>query len=201
MEKTMARPKGTTRAKKPIQKKEFELLLRATKNSLTIKSATRVKLQRAFTLLYLTGCRISEIANFSTSELNQFIQRGEFSLTNKTKMKKPRLITLDEGGVQAQMLKEILPKDEVFLFTKNNSSKPMRADSLKLLMNNFIHSILGELYSTHSFRAGYITTQHQANMSLEFIREDVGHANIATTARYATVTQKEISRGKNNISW
>jgi len=99
------------------------------------------------------------------------------------------------------MLKDLLDFDEKYLFTKNNSDKPMRAESLKLLMNTFIHSVLGELYSTHSFRQGYITTQHELGLSLEFIREDVGHSNISTTARYATVSSKEISRGKNNIDW
>jgi len=79
------RPKGTTRAKKPIQKREYERLMLATRNSLVIKSATRVKLQRAFTLLYLTGCRVSEIANFTKDEMEMFIKHNEFSLTNNTK--------------------------------------------------------------------------------------------------------------------
>jgi len=195
------RPKGTTRAKKPIQKKEFERLIQASKRSLRIKSTTKVKLQRAFTLLYLSGCRISEIVNFTTSDLKQFVVHNEFSLTNDTKTKRSRLITLDEHKIQAKMLQDILPQQEGYLFVRNNSSKPMRADSLMLLLNRFIHSVLGDLYSTHSFRQGYITTQHQVGMSLEFIREDVGHANIATTARYATVTPKDISQGKNSIAW
>jgi hypothetical protein len=35
----------------------------------------------------------------------------------------------------------------------------------------------------------------------EHIRQDIGHASIATTARYATVTSQEISLGKNTIKW
>ncbi|MGB3988539.1 MAG: hypothetical protein WBK67_02480 [Minisyncoccales bacterium] len=68
-------------------------------------------------------------------------------------------------------------------------------------MNKFIHSVLGELYSTHSFRAGYITAAHQLGLSLEHIRQDIGHASIATTARYATVTNEEIASAKNLRVW
>ena len=97
--------------------------------------------------------------------------------------------------------KKILPLKNGYLFTRNNSDEPMCVESLKLLMNNFIHSVLGELYSTHSFRAGYITTAHQQGLSLEHIRQDIGHESISTTARYATVSAKEIARAKNHRIW
>jgi len=195
------RPKGSTRAKKPIQKREYERLMIATRNSKNIKDSTRVKLQRAFTLLYLTGCRVSEIANFTKDEMEMFVRDNEFSLKNDTKSKKPRLISLDDERVQSMMLRKILPRKDKYLFAKNNSTEPMRADSLKLLMNTFIHKILGELYSTHSFRQGYVTTQHKLGFSLEFIRKDIGHVNISTTARYATVTPREIASAKSAIDW
>lgn len=196
------RPSGTTRAKKPIQKKEFDRLIAAAKRGIDIKHPTKHKLVRAFTLLYLTGCRISEIVNMTARDLKQMIEHNEYSLANNTKTRTPRLITFDEKRVQVQLLKEILPVQDGYLFARNgNESTPMSTAGLKLLMNRFIHAILGELYSTHSFRAGYITTAHAIGLSLEHIREDIGHANIATTARYATVTHEEISRGKNLRAW
>jgi len=197
----MCRPVGTTRAKKPIQKAEYKKLMYATKKSLTINHSTRIKLQRAFTLLYLTGCRISEIVNISRVEVEEMIEHNEFSLRNNTKTKKPRLISFDDERKQVKLLKEIVPYEDEYLFRRNGSSKPMGVESLKLMMNNFIHAVLGELYSTHSFRSGYITTQHSLGFSLEHIREDIGHSSIATTARYATVTRKDISLGKNKIDW
>ena len=197
----MARPKGTTRAKKPIQKKEFDRLINAVNRSLEIKSPTKMKLTRAFTLLYLTGCRVSEIAYFKSDDVKQMIHDNEYSLTNNTKTHTSRLISFNENKTQIEFLKKILPYDDGYLFAKNNSEKVMTVSSLKLLMNKFIHRVLGNLYSTHSFRAGYITTAHQLGLSLEHIREDIGHKNIATTARYATVTSAEISRGKTLREW
>jgi len=197
----MARPKGTTRAKKPILKKEYERLTHAVHKSIVIKSPTKMKLIRAFTLLYLTGCRVSEIAELRTQDVKMMIQNNEYSLSNDTKTKSARLITFDENYAQIEFLKKILPLDDGYLFAKNNSNKAMTVSALKLLMNKFIHRVLGELYSTHSFRTGYITTAHQQGLSLEHIREDIGHKNIATTARYATVTSAEISHGKTLREW
>ncbi|MDD2829240.1 MAG: site-specific integrase [Sulfuricurvum sp.] len=195
------RPIGTTRAKKPIFKKEFDRLIRACNYSKEIKSPTKLKLIRAFTLLYMTGCRASEIINMTTADLTLMIRDNEYSLTNKTKTKTSRLISFDESRQQIEYFKKILPSDSTYLFPRNNANVPMTASALKLLMNTFIHSILGELYSSHSFRAGYITAFHQQGLSLEHIRQDIGHANIATTARYATVTSEEIARSKNHRNW
>ena len=197
----MARPKGTTRAKKPILKKEYERLTHAVNKSIVIKSPTKMKLIRAFTLLYLTGCRVSEIAHFKTKDVAFMIQNNEYSLSNDTKTKTARLITYDENYVQIEFLKKILPLNDGYLFARNNSNEAMTVSALKLLMNKFIHRVLGELYSTHSFRTGYITTAHQQGLSLEHIREDIGHKNIATTARYATVTSAEIAHAKSLRSW
>ena len=197
----MARPTGTTRAKKPILQKEFQRLIRAVNYNTRIKSVTKVKLIAAFTLLYLTGCRISEIVKMSNEDILYMIQENEYSLTNVNKMKTPRLISFDDGGAQVKFLQQIIPKNKKFLFNRNNSDEPMTAGAFTKLLNDFIHSMLGELYSSHSFRAGYVTAFHQMGFSLEHIRQDIGHKAIATTARYATVTSDEISKGKNMRQW
>jgi len=197
----MARPTGTARPKKPILKKEYERLMNAAHKSITLQASSKVKLQNAFTLLYLTGCRISEIIDVTKEEVVQMILTNEHSLSNDTKTKTTRLISFDSDGVQVEMLRRMMFLDNGYLFAKNNSDKPMTVSALKLNMNSFIHRVLGNLYSTHSFRAGYITSAHQLGLSLEHIRQDIGHKSISTTARYATVTHEEISRGKTLRKW
>jgi integrase len=195
------RPVGTTRVKKPIFKKEFDRLIKAVKMNTEIKSPTKLKLTRAFTLLYLTGCRAGEIVKFTRDDLEQMISENEYSLTNSTKTKTPRLISFDETQVQIGMLRELLPMSGTYLFPKNGADHPMTTSAFKLLMNGFIQTILGELYSTHSFRKGYITTAHNQGLSIEHIRTDIGHRSLATTAKYIEVTHEEISRGKNHRVW
>jgi len=197
----MARPKGTTRAKKPIHKKEFERLVNAASRSLHLQYTTKIKFITAFNLLYITGCRVSEIIEFSKNDLLEMIENNEYSLFNNTKTKKARLISFDSDRVQVEMLHNILPKSDGYLFRKNNSTRPMSVSSLKLQMNKFIHEILGELYSTHSFRTGYITTAHRVGLSMRQIQADIGHSNVSTTSRYISISQEEISHGKTQIVW
>ena len=200
-EEQVGRTIGTTRAKKPILKKEYERLLNATHKSITVRASTKVKLANAFTLLYLTGCRVSEIIDISKSDIEKMILTNEFSLSNDTKTNKPRLISFDSDGVQVDMLSKMQFLDNGYLFAKNNSDKVMTVSALKYMMNSFIHRVLGELYSTHSFRTGYITTAHQLGLSLKHIQQDIGHKSLSTTARYATVTNEEISHGKTLREW
>jgi site-specific recombinase XerD len=197
----MARPKGTTKVRKPLFKKEYERLINATHKSLSIRASTRVKLANAFILLYFTGCRISEISKLKKEDIEQIILTNEHSLSNDSKTGKPRLISFDSNRVQADALKKMQFLDDGYLFAKNNSQKPMTVSSLTTQINTFMKRVLGELYSTHSFRGGYITIAHKQGFSLEHIREDIGHKNISTTARYVTVTSEDIADGKNKREW
>ncbi len=195
------RPKGSTRAKKPILGYEFYKLLAILAHDKQIKKATKQKLKMAYTLLYITGCRISEISSLTKQDLLYMCEHNEYSLTNKTKTKKPRLISFSSNKSQIKLLKSILPKKDGYLFCKNKSDKPMSKESLKRLCNSFLHKSLGTLYSTHSFRHGYITRLHQNGKSLKFMCQDIGHTSQATTALYIEVSNQEIADGKNDIEW
>ncbi len=195
------RPAGTTRAKKPILTDEFNRLIKAVHKTHSLKSTTKPKFIRAFTLMYLTGCRVSEIQKFKTSDLKEMCENNEYSLTNQTKTKKARLISFDTQKKQIEKIKEIIPPVECYLFSKNQSDTPMSVSSFTVQLNSFIKKVLGSLYSTHSFRQGYITIGHQVGHSLEHLRQDIGHKNLATTAIYTVVTSEEIALGKNKREW
>ena len=189
----MARPKGTTRAKKAIGKYEFERLIYFVNKTHFIKQQkVRVRLKRVFTLLYLTGCRISELQNFRTKDIKEMIEKKEYSTTNQTKMKQSRLIVF--GDNQLQLLKDILPQFEVSIIDVCVSALTKQA-------NDVIHFCLGELYSTHSFRTGYITRLANSGENIELIRSDIGHKNITTTARYIKVTDEQKRAAKEKLDW
>lgn len=187
------RPVGTTRAKKPIDKIEYERLMRFISRSGFIKQErVKAKLRRCFTLLYVTGCRISEIVDFDTMDLRAMAEQREYSLTNATKTKQSRLIIL--GQKQAELIRKITPSFNVRLFD-------VSARHLTAKANEVIHACLGELYSTHSFRAGYVTRLANSGANLKLIQEDVGHSNMATTARYIKVTDDQKRAAKERLAW
>jgi len=187
------RPVGTTRARKHIEKIEYERLIRFVNRSGFIKQErVKVKLRRCFTLLYVTGCRISEIVGFTTMDLRAMVQDREYSLTNATKTKQSRLIIL--GEKQAELIRKITPDFNVRLFD-------VSARYLTGKANEVIHACLGELYSTHSFRSGYVTRLANSGANLKLIQEDVGHCNMATTARYIRVTDEQKRAAKEKLAW
>ena len=65
----------------------------------TMNHPTRSKLKTAFTILYVTGCRISEIVNFTKEDIESMIKNKEFSLNNSNKTKIPRLIEFSDSQI------------------------------------------------------------------------------------------------------
>jgi integrase/recombinase XerD len=64
--------------------------------------------------------------------------------------------------------------------------------SLIQLVNSYIHNILGEQYSSHSFRSGIITDMAIKSVNPKIIQSFVGHKNISTTLSYVRPSESDI---------
>lgn len=195
----MARPAGVTKAKKAIRKQDFERLLDFVGKNKMMNHPTRSKLKTAYTLLYCTGCRISEIVKFTRDDLEQMIKYKEFSLNNRNKTKKPRLIEFSD--YQVVLLEKTLTKETGFLFKKNNSIEPMSITGLTTLCNEYIQVALGELYSSHGFRRNMITQILRKTGRIKLAQVHIGHKSAATTTKYDTPEDGEIRNTLNSINW
>jgi len=193
------RKPGNTTAKKAIRKADFEKLLDFVGKNKKMNHPTKAKLKIAFTLLYITGCRISEIKNFTSYDLKKIIDKKEFSLANNTKTKSVRLIQF--SNTQIAILEKVLPKEDGYLFAKNGSKKPMTIGGLTSLCNFYIQKCLGNLYSSHGFRRNMITTILQTTGRVKLAQIHIGHKNSATTIRYDTPLDTEIKSTLNAINW
>lgn len=184
------RPKNSTKKREPIFSYEFDRLIFYTKK-LKLTKTTKNKLIIAFTLLYLTGCRVSEILNIKFIDIQNLKKFGKISLSNKTKTKQTR--TLNFTDKQLEFINK-LPLEhcnsDSYLFYKNGTNRPMSTSFFTRLLNNCLKEILGECYTTHSFRAGYINKICEVS-NLEVAKELVGHRGIKTTMRYLTATKEQ----------
>ena len=86
------RPIGSTKDRQPIYKEEFDKLIELTKHDKTIQKDTKLKLIRAFTLLYFTGCRVCEILDFTLEDIEIICRNKISSLGNNTKTRRPRAL-------------------------------------------------------------------------------------------------------------
>lgn len=195
----MARPKGTTRNKKPITDIEYKKLMKHTKGDEDIKENTKEKFLRTWILLYFTGCRISELTHITVKDVRNIVKKNEFSLMNNTKTKKPRLVYFSDTAI-----KEI---KDVFKFDLDNLEDRcyvirswdryydrVNERAFTQQVNKYIHSLLGELYSSHSFRTGIITDMLNHGINTKVVKEFIGHASTNTTLRYYKVGEKEIKK-------
>ncbi len=195
----MARPSGVTKAKKAIRKQDFERLLDFVGKNKKMNHPTRSKLKAAYTLLYCTGCRISEIVKFTRDDVEQMVKFKEFSLNNRTKTKRARLIEFSDN--QIVLLEKIITKETGFLFKKNNSFDSMSITGLTTLCNFYIQVALVELYSSHGFRRNMITQILHKTGRIKLAQVHIGHKSAATTTKYDSPEDGEIRNTLNSINW
>jgi site-specific recombinase XerD len=130
------------------------------------------------------------------------IEENEYQLYC-SKTSSIRLIVLDDKNKQSNLLKDIFAFKKLensYLFYSNKTQRPMTVSSLTQLLNSYIEKVLGKLYTSHSFRIGYVTKIYKKK-DLKTANQAVGHTLMATTARYATVTTEDIAMELSGIDW
>lgn len=190
---------GITKIKKAIRKTDFERLLSFVSKNNYMNHPTKSKLKIAYTLLFCTGCRISEILYFTKDDLATIIKYEEISLNNSTKTKKPRLIRFSDEHIQ--LIKNIVPSETGYLFKRNNTLEPMTITGLTTLCNNYIQIALGDLYSSHGFRRNMISTILRETGRVKAAQQHIGHISPITTAKYDTLEDDEIKNILNRAKW
>ncbi|MDX9744226.1 MAG: site-specific integrase [Arcobacteraceae bacterium] len=195
----VGRKVGTTKVKKAIRKTDFERLIDFVSKNKYMNYPTKGKLKIAYTLLFCTGCRVSEIIEFTKDDLESIVKFEEISLDNKTKTGKPRLIKFSDEHLE--MIKKVVPKESGFLFKKNNSIEPMTISGLTSLCNNYIQIALGELYSSHGFRRNMISTILRETGRVRVAQQHIGHTSPITTAKYDTLEDGELKDILNRVKW
>lgn len=190
------RPSGTTKGKLAIREDEYQVLMLKTKRDKSIQHSTKQKLLCAFTLLYHSGCRVDEIRLWTYKDINQIVGKGVFSLTNNTKTNKPRMIRFVPGSIEE--IKKYANAKDGYLFKKNASDEAISQSGFTRMLNTQIHKVLGELYSSHSFRSG-LTMQIIRTAGAAVAKAHMGHKDIKTTLIYDRVEEKDITNSLNKI--
>jgi integrase/recombinase XerD len=197
--KNVGRPSGSSRVKKPIGQKEFDILC-AHISGADMRKPIKARWLKVVALQYYLGTRISEILLLDAADIRSAVANGESSLTNKTKTGKPRLLIFTPRSVNiirslfAQELDSaggFNPTDLLFHSPRSRKDKLHPAPFTRQL-NAIIHEALGPLYSTHSFRKGYITDLAEAGTDFKTIQHCVGHSNVSTTMSYFSPKQGDI---------
>jgi integrase len=164
-------------ASRAIRKKEFERLYSAA------WAAKGYELCKVYALLYYGGFRISETLQFSPAKIIEGCGCGVM-LAHIPKQNITREVPLSESA--ASLLSGLCHYSaSLFHFIK-----PVCVDHLTAKVNAHIESVLGEGFSSHGFRRGYISDMLGADSSdigAKEVAAVVGHKSLKTTAIYYEV--------------
>lgn len=144
-------------------------------------------------LLLQTGLRVSELAALSVGDLTLHKRSGEVRIRGD-KGYVERVLPLNTSARRA--LSDYLesrgrPPAEEPLFLSERSRR-LSVVSIQHLVKKYLSCAGREDLSTHDLRHHFASRLYERTDKLTAVQQALGHRNIATTARYAQVTAKEI---------
>ena len=186
------RPKNTKRNSKPILNPQYKIL-KSYINGLETFQTTKIKWIRSLEILFMSGMRVSEILEIRIKAIKEAIDKGELSVFVK-KQNIIRHIPLSAKSVK--ILKTLIngesDMDGYFIHRRNCVRGKLNPNGFTKEFNDLIQRVLGENYSSHSFRKGIITEMGTNGINPKIIQHFISHKNVATTLNYINPTSDDI---------
>ncbi|MFP4459929.1 MAG: tyrosine-type recombinase/integrase [Candidatus Zixiibacteriota bacterium] len=149
--------------------------------------------------LYSTGMRTGELQHLEWDDVN--LEKNEiyirFKDDWKPKSSKERVIPINSQFKKAFEIRKELSESEKYVFSKGDGSKlkdKYLLDKLRVILKN-LH-IQGNV---HKFRHTFASLHAMNGTDLPTLQKLLGHADIATTMKYAHLSNEHIKRQANNL--
>ncbi len=186
------RPKLSNRNSKPILEKEYQII-KSYINGLETFETTKTKWIRTIELLYICGLRLSEIIDIKIKDIKNGIEKSELSVFIK-KQKIIRHIPLSEKSISTlkKLTKNESDLDNYFIHKRNNKKRKLNSNSFTKEFNDLLQLVLGNEYSSHSFRKGLITQMSIRGINPRITQSFIGHKNVTTTLNYYKPTIEDV---------
>ena len=196
MNKKVNEKKDFKRIKENITEVEYKKLMSFTRGNETLRENTKLNLLRTFTILFFTGLRLNEVQELKIIDIKNLLQNGNVKIDiSKTSTQRKLYLT---NFFQKELIKLFDFKNELDdnKIISKGSDKNKRTSINKIVfiqqVNKTIKEILGEGFSSHSFRQGLITEMGSKSINIKIISQFVGHKNISTTMGYIKPTDEQI---------
>lgn len=181
--------------KESVSEIEFKKLMAQVRGDLTLKENTKNNLLRTFTLLYYTGSRLNELLQLTNSNILEIFKNNELIIkTHKTKNE--RKIYFSEQSVKdlKKLFLDIENEEAHFKIIRSKGKPYQSPHNITFIqqINKYMKNILGDRYSSHSFRQGLITEMATKGINTKIIKEYIGHSDIKTTLRYVKPSKIDI---------
>ncbi len=196
MNKIFNEKKEFKKIKENITEIEYKKLMSFVRGNETLRSNTKQNLLRTFTILFFTGLRLNEVQELKIIDIKNLLQNGNVKIDiSKTSTQRKLYLT---NSFQKELLKlfDFTTEDDENRIISKGSNKNKKTSINKIVfiqqVNKIIKEILGEGFSSHSFRQGLITEMGSKSINIKIISQFVGHKNISTTMGYIKPTDEQI---------
>lgn len=196
MNKIFNEKKEFKKIKENITEGEYKKLMTFVRGNETLRSNTKQNLLRTFTILFFTGLRLNEVQELKIIDIKNLLQNGNVKIDiSKTSTQRKLYLT---NSFQKELLKlfDLKNEDDENRIISKGSNKNKKTSINKIVfiqqVNKTIKEILGEGFSSHSFRQGLITEMGSKSINIKIISQFVGHKNISTTMGYIKPTDEQI---------
>ncbi len=183
----------TKKIKKSITEVEYKKLIAHTKGDDFLKGFNQKRFLQIFTLLYFSGMRINEISQVKNKHIHEIIKNGEtIIIAHKTKNK--RILYFSNHAIK-EILKYFDPvaeENDFVISSWNNPKTKLHDISLINLVNKYMKKVLGEGYTSHSFRQGLLTEMGARSINPKIIQSFIGHSDVKTTLSYIKPTADDV---------
>jgi integrase/recombinase XerD len=183
------------RIRESINKKEYDLLIRATKGNEKIRANTKSNLLRSFTLLYYTGLRVNELQELRIKNIQELLTKGSTKVElSKTQSERKLHLTPDFKRDLLKVFDLEEPSHHRVITKGANKNKVEGIHEITFigLINTHLKEILGDGYTSHSFRQGIITEYATRSIDTNIIKEFIAHKNVKTTMKYIKPTEQDV---------
>lgn len=184
---------ATRRIKKSITDKEYKILVNHTKGDDSLKEFNRKRFLMIFSLLYYSGVRINELSQIKYKHMSEIIKNGETVIvTHKTKNE--RILYFSDQAIKEMKKYFDLSEDEnnYVIASWNNPKNKMHEISLINLVNKYMKKVLGDGFTSHSFRQGLLTEMGSKSINPKIIQSFIGHSDVKTTLHYIKPTSNDV---------
>src|SRR5210317_2265078 len=182
--------------REPITVEIYDSLIQSSRNLKSSNLYQSVRLRLALALLFVTGIRISELLPLKMKQVGSLfinhwitidrVKRGPAN--HKAFLTKEGSRIIQERRSDFEFM-QLFKDDDSYIFTAENSQKPLAREAFTNLINKFIKDYARKMdrnpnLSSHSFRVGFITQLWRDTNDIEFVRQAIGHSKIDTTSQY-----------------
>ena len=185
------------RIKESVNHTEYKKLISTVRGDESIRTHTKQNLLRTFIILYYTGLRLNELQQLRLHHIKELIDKGVTKLILPKTSSERKLFAGEEFQKELNKLFKLKGEDDLDIRVISKGSiksgkAGINSDVFIKQVNSKIKEILGDGYTSHSFRQGLITQMGAKGINAKIISKFIGHSDVKTTMGYIKPTDDDV---------